>query len=236
MKFIRTLFFYLLLLITFFLGTAWAILFSLFSSPSNRIKNFQKVAKQWGNLLVWISGIPLSVRGIENLPKNESVIYASNHQGAADILILLAVLPENFTFIIKKELFDIPLFGWYLRAAGYISIDRGSRRGAVEMINNSIKRLKEGGSILVFPEGTRSPDGKLQEFKRGSLLLAYKAGVRVVPIAIDGSYYILPKKSRLINPVPVKVSIGEPFSLDKFEGDYNKANDELYKIIEKMLG
>src|SRR3989339_1866450 len=138
MKTIRTLIFYILLVVTFFLGTTIALFFSLFASPARKMRLFQIAAKLWAKLLVWVSGIPLTVSGLENLNKNEAVIYASNHQGAADILILLAVLPAGFTFIIKKELFDIPLFGWYLRAAGYISIDRGSRRGAVEMINNSV--------------------------------------------------------------------------------------------------
>lgn len=235
MKLLRTVFFYFMLVTTFFIGTTATILFSVFDTEDARAKRFQRSAKTWARLLAFISGIPVRVEGIENVPKNEAVILASNHQGAADILILLACLPTTFVFIIKKELFKVPIFGWYLKQAGYVPVDRGTRRGAVEMFIDAEKKLKSGNSILIFPEGTRSPDGNLQEFKRGSLLLAFRAKARVLPIAISGSFNIMPKKSFVINKIPVKLNIGKPISLGQYGDDYNNANDDLYKIIKGML-
>jgi len=234
-KIIRTFLFYFVLVLSYIIGTSITVVISIFDTPSNRAKKFQRSAHIWAKFLVFLSGIPLKVYGSENIPKNEPLIFASNHQGAADILILLACLPRGFTFIIKQELFKIPIFGWYLRQAGYIAVDRGTKRGAVDFFVEAVKRLKEGGSILIFPEGTRSPDGKLHEFKRGSLLLAFKAKVRIVPIAISGSFGIMPKKSRLINPVPVKVQIGKPISIDKYNNDSELANEDLHKTIKQML-
>lgn len=235
MRVIRTVFFYLMLVLSFIIGTTLTILISLFDAPPIRAEKFQRSAHIWAKFLAFVSGIPVKVFGLENVPKNESVIFASNHQGAADILILLACLPVTFTFIIKKELFNVPIFGWYLKQAGYVSVDRGTGRGAMDMFADAVKKLKSGSNILVFPEGTRSHDGRLQEFKRGSLLLAFKAKVRIVPVAISGSHNILPKKSYLINQAPVKVQIGEPISVNKYNNDSDRANDELYLAIKNML-
>lgn len=235
MKAIKTGIFYAALLVSFFAGTFLSIVLSIFSSPEKRIIRFQKTAHIWAKFLAFISGIPVTINGLENLPKNEAVIFASNHQGAADILILLACIPVRFTFIVKKELLEVPFFGWYLKNAGYVGVDRGSRRGAIQMFSNAADRLKAGDNILIFPEGTRSPDGTLQEFKRGSLLLAFKAKVRIVPIAISGSFNIMRKKSYVINPTPIKMNIGKPISLEKYGNDSDAANDDLRNIIQGML-
>ncbi|MBI5701115.1 1-acyl-sn-glycerol-3-phosphate acyltransferase [Candidatus Saganbacteria bacterium] len=235
MRLVRSIIFYFALVASFFVGTFLAIILAMFSSPKDRYKIFQKTGRIWASFLAYVSGIPAEVSGLENIPKDEAVIFASNHQGAADILILLAFLPVNFAFIIKKELFSVPIFGWYLRQAKYVGVDRGTRKGAADFIKNGSENLKNGDHIMIFPEGTRSPDGNLQEFKRGSLILAFKAKVRVVPIAINGSYNILPKKSLLLNPAPVKMKIGKPISLKKFEGNHDLANKELREVIQSML-
>lgn len=235
MRIIRTIIFYILLVLSFFVGSAIAALTSIFDTQAVRAVKFQNIAHNWAKFMAIVSGIPSKIYGLENLPKNETLILASNHQGAADILILLARIPVRFTFIVKKELLAVPFFGWYLKKAGYVGVDRGSRRGAVEMFSQALKRLKEGDNILIFPEGTRSPDGMLQEFKRGSLLLAFKAGIRVLPIAITGSFDIMPKKSYILNPVPVKIKIGMPMSLGKYNNDSNSASEDLHKIIQEML-
>lgn len=235
MRIIRTIFFYLFLVITFFLGSLFTVLITMFNDSKTKMEKFRRAAKTWATLLVWASGMPLEVSGIENMPNNQAAILASNHQGAADILILLAVLPANFVFIIKKELFDVPIFGWYLRQAGYIPIDRGTRKGAIELFVEAKKRIKSGENILIFPEGTRSPDGNLQPFKRGSLLLAFRSNVPIVPIAISGSYKIMPRGGFAINSTPVSVKIGKILLIDRFNNDSEKANEELHRIIGELL-
>ena len=235
MGLIRTIWFYFILVLSFFFGTSLVLLFSIFGSEEQKTIKFQKAAHIWAKFMVWVSRIPVTASGLENLPENEPLILASNHQGAADILILLSCIPLRFTFIVKKELFSVPIFGWYLKKAGYVGVDRGTKRGAVTLFIEASKRLKAGDHILVFPEGARSPDGKLHEFKRGSLLLAFKSKVRVVPIAISGSFEIMPIKTHFINPFPVKVKIAKPMDLGKYNNDSNLANEDLYRIIEEML-
>lgn len=230
MRYLRALFLYSVMAISYFVGTGIVLLLSLFASPPKRKRNFRSAAHIWSKLLAFASGIPVKVSGAENMPKNEAVVIASNHQGAADILILLAYMPESFLFIIKEELFSVPLFGWYLRQAGYIAVERETQKGALQMLKNAKRALQESSNILIFPEGTRSPDGHLQEFKRGSLVLASIAKVRIVPVAISGSFHIMPKKSFIYNVCPVKLSIGKPITISaKDEG--GTVRDAIAKML-----
>ncbi|MFA4904896.1 MAG: lysophospholipid acyltransferase family protein [Candidatus Margulisiibacteriota bacterium] len=228
MRIIRSLFFYLTAVLGFFIGTALTLLIVICAPPERKLKIYQNSARTWARLLAFISGVPVAIEGLENLKKNEPVVIVSNHQGAADILILLAYLPVDFRFVIKKELFKVPFFGWYLKKAGYISVDRGVGEKAHRLFSEAEDALKTGDSILVFPEGTRSRDGKLQPFKRGSLLLAQKARVNIVPVAISGSFHILPAKSIFFNVVPVVVKIGRPLS-------YKTSLEEVHALIQQML-
>lgn len=225
MKYIRSFYFYTLTVVTFFLGTALTIVLSWFSRDKTR--TYQTAARNWARMLAWASFIPVQIEGPENIPKDEAVVIISNHQGAADILMLLAYLPCYFRFVIKQELFAIPFFGWYLKKAGFLAIERGESGDARKMLKQAVGLLKAGQNILIFPEGTRSTTGKLQEFKRGSLLLASLAKVRVVPIGISGSFDILPPKSYIYNVVPVKMRIGTPVGPDKF--------DSLREIVQGLL-
>lgn len=225
MKYIRSFYFYTLTVATFFWGTALTIVISWFSRDKTR--TFQTAARNWARLLAWASFIPVKIEGLENIPKDEAVVIISNHQGAADILMLLAYLPCYFRFVIKQELFAIPFFGWYLKKAGFLAIERGESGDARKMLKQAVGLLKAGQNILIFPEGTRSITGKLQEFKRGSLLLASLAKVRVVPIGISGSFHILPAKSYIYNVVPVVMRIGPPVGPEKF--------DSLREIVQGLL-
>jgi len=219
--------------LSFIVGTLLTVLLSWVSGE--KTLTYQRSARLWAQFLGRISGIPVKMEGAENIPPKEAVVLVSNHQGAADILILLAYLPVYFRFVIKKELFKIPFFGWYLKKAGYLSVDRGAGEKAHKMFSEAEQVLKSGENILVFPEGTRSRDGKLQPFKRGSLLLAFRAKVKVVPIAISGSFNILPAQSIFYDKVPVKVNIGKPFSLEKYGTAYEKALLDIHEIIRRML-
>jgi 1-acyl-sn-glycerol-3-phosphate acyltransferase len=184
--------------------------------------------------LVWCSGIPLEIRGLENIPKNQPLLIACNHQGAADILILLAGMPIDFLFAIKKELFQIPVFGWYLKRAGYIAVDRALILSAYKLVAAFAKRLEGGESILVFPEGTRTKTGELGAFKRGSLLSAPKAGVPILPVAISGSFNLMPRGSWIICPHPVKLTISQPITITAGE-EYESKVEEVRSRIAKML-
>ncbi|MFH1826508.1 MAG: lysophospholipid acyltransferase family protein [bacterium] len=228
----HTIFFYLLIAVTFLFGTTLTLILGVFTR--SKAQAFQKAAHLWARFLMPFSGIKLNVSGLGNIPRDKAVIFASNHQGAMDIFLVLALLPVNFRFAIKKELFKIPFFGWYLKKAGYFSIDRKLILSAYRTVEKIIDYIKSGESVLIFPEGTRSKTGELGRLKRGSLLAALKSGAPIVPIAISGSVKIMPRGSFLLNPCPVKFSVGQPIEI-KSEEDYDNKVEEVRQAIAGML-
>lgn len=233
MKVVRSLFLFIIAGLGFLVGTSLTIPLAWFSRDKTRV--YQRSARIWARLLAYLSGIPVKLEGRYHVPRKQAVVFVSNHQGAADILLLLAYLPVNFRFIVKKELFKIPFFGWYLKKAGYLSVERGVGEKAHRLFSEAQTALKSGENILIFPEGTRSRDGKLQPFKRGSLLLAFRAKAKVVPVAISGSFHILPAKTYIYNVVPVRMKISQPISLEKYGTDYERALEDIREIIAKQL-
>jgi len=233
MKVARSLFLIIVAGLGFFIGILLTIPLAWFSRDKTRV--YQRSARIWAKLLAFLSGIPVTLQGRYHVPRKQTVVFVSNHQSAADILLLLAYLPVNFRFIVKKELFKPPFFGWYLKKAGYLSVERGVGEKAHRLFSEAQTALKSGESILIFAEGTRSRDGKLQPFKRGSLLLAFRAKAKVVPVAISGSFHILPAKTYIYNVVPVRIKIGRPISLEKYGTDYERALEDIHEIIAGQL-
>jgi 1-acyl-sn-glycerol-3-phosphate acyltransferase len=148
-------------------------------------------ARLWGRLGLALNLVKVTVSGAEHLPDGP-IIFMSNHQSNFDILSLLAAMPRQFYWIAKKELFEIPVFGPSMRRGGYIPLDRGDGRKALQSIDAAAATIHQGKSVVLFPEGTRSPDGRLLPFKRGGFILARKAEVPVVPVTINGSGKINP--------------------------------------------
>lgn len=165
----------------------------------------------WCRSILAISGVKIAVKGAERLPKKGPFIFVANHKGAYDIPALQAGIPHEFKWIAKKSLFNVPLVGWSMRFAGYIPIDRENATAAYKSMELAAERIKNGTSVLVFPEGTRnSTDEPLLPFKRGSFLLAVKSRVPIVPVAIDGTRDIMKKGGYAIHPADVYISIGDP--------------------------
>jgi len=207
-------------------------------SKRTRISLYQKAAKSWGKILSAIAAPRMSVMGLENIPKDKPVIYTPNHQGNLDWMILLAILPLPFRFVIKKELFKIPLFGNIIKGAGYFSLDREAKRKAYDTLVNVIEIARKE-SVVIFPEGTRTWDGKVGEFKRGGFLLAFEVGNPIIPVAISGSFDIMPRYTWIIKPGEVRVKIGPPISLEEFREErginYRKAIEKVRGVVETML-
>ncbi|MBI5049192.1 MAG: 1-acyl-sn-glycerol-3-phosphate acyltransferase [Deltaproteobacteria bacterium] len=188
----------------------FVVLFSLiFNRSGNAIHS---IGRLWSRILLFLSGVTVNIKGIDNLLKDKPQILASNHQGAFDILALQAFIPMQFRWVAKKSLFKIPIIGWSMSFAGYIGIERERAGSAYKSIEAAADKVKGGTSVLIFPEGTRSATGELLPFKRGSFLLAVKSGVPVIPISIQGTKDIMKKDSILINPSRINVVIGEPIS------------------------
>jgi len=164
----------------------------------------------WLRIILGLSGVKVTVRGLENIPKEGPAVLLSNHQGAFDIPALQGYIPRRFKWVAKKSLFKIPVVGWSMGLAGYISIERESAGSAYKSIESAAREIKAGTSVLIFPEGTRSVTGELLPFKRGAFILASKSGAPVVPIAIRGTKDIMKKGSLLIRPSSVVITIGAP--------------------------
>jgi len=196
---------------SFFLGSALVLLLVLFGMQKRTA--FVKVSRPWARAVLRAGGIKLKVSGQDNLNVSGPLIIVSNHQGNFDIPILLASLPIDFRFLVKKELFKVPFFGWYIRNRGDILIDREKGQKALRTLRATAELVRKGNPVLIFPEGTRSSDGSLGDFKRGSLIIAREAGAKVVPVGISGSYDIQKKGGFLINPAEVFVNIGRPMDI-----------------------
>jgi 1-acyl-sn-glycerol-3-phosphate acyltransferase len=180
----------------------------LITFPFDRNGNIvHHYARWWARIQLLVSGVRVKVKGLDNLDKESPYIYMSNHQGSYDIFVLLSCLPIQFRWIAKKELFAIPILGWAMRAANYISIDRSGKRKALESIERAADKIKGGVSVVIFPEGTRSRDGSIQPFKRGGFTLAMKSGVPIIPITINGSWDVMPRESMKVRPGEIRVSI-----------------------------
>ncbi len=167
-------------------------------------------ARLWGKAALLVNRVHVKIEGLEHLHEEGPYIFMANHQGSYDIFALLGRLPFQFKWLAKKEIFSIPILGWAMAAAGYISIDRDGTRETVEAMNRAAQKIREGVSVVIFPEGTRSADGSIQPFKKGGFTLAVKSKVPIVPIAIAGSREIMPKDKLTISPGDIRVRIGRP--------------------------
>ncbi len=182
----------------------WAIVFSFFNNAEN---NVHKVANIWGRLMLMVCNTKVQVIGKENILRGKPQVFMANHQSDFDILIALAHVPGQFRWIAKKELFAIPVFGRAMRGAGYIEIDRQNHEKAMQSLDLAALRIRQGKSVMTFPEGTRSRDGEIKAFKQGTFYLAIQSGVPIVPISIIGSGDIMPKRSLKVKPGKIKLVI-----------------------------
>jgi 1-acyl-sn-glycerol-3-phosphate acyltransferase len=167
-------------------------------------------ARLWGKVALMANRVKVKIEGMAHLKKEGPYIFMSNHQGSYDIFVLLGHLPFQFKWLAKKELFSIPFFGWTMAAAGYISIDREGTRETVEAMNKAAQKIQDGMSVVIFPEGSRSSDGSIQEFKKGGFTLAIKSKVPIVPITITGSREIMPKDQWTAASGEIQIRVGHP--------------------------
>ncbi len=189
----------------------------------------------WGKLLCDKLGVEIEVTGRENLPAAGPVVYVSNHQSYADIIVHCAVLDTvQFGFVAKQSLADIPLYGQCIKDIRSVMMNRDEPREALKAIMEAIDLIQKGFSILIFPEGTRSKGHEMAHFKRGSLRLATKPGVPVIPITIDGTYKIY-EETGVIRPAKVRYIIHKPIEttgMDKKEAsDLAERTEEIVRSV-----
>jgi len=213
---------------TFSLGCI-AILLSFFGLTGNPI---HKIAELWARSILGVSGVDVTVKGLSNVDLARSYIYMSNHQSNFDIWVLLAHLPVQFRWLAKAELFRIPILSRSMRAAGYISIDRFNQQSAFNSLEQAAEKIKDGVSVMIFPEGTRSLDGKIRPFKKGGFVLAVKSSVPIVPVIIHGTFPIMPKGSLRIKTGTVVLEIQKPIDT----ADYTlESKDALIERVRHVI-
>jgi 1-acyl-sn-glycerol-3-phosphate acyltransferase len=191
-----------------------------------------KVAGIWARSILAVSPIEVAIKGLSNIDPDKSYVYMSNHQSNYDIPILLGFLPVQFRWLAKIELFRIPLFGYAMRRAGYICIDRSNQKSAFESLKKAAEIIRNGVSVMIFPEGTRTKDGNIGSFKKGGFVLAVESGVPILPVIIRGTYSVMPKSRLLIKPGKVTVDILEPVETSGFT---KETKDQLMEKIRNIM-
>lgn len=187
-----------------------------------------KIFSWW---ILFVAGVKVQTLGRENLDKKANYIFISNHQSYFDIPVLMQAIPNVVRFIYKDTITKIPIFGWGMYLGGYIPISRENPREAIKSLKHAAERVNKGISVVIFPEGTRSADGTLGDFKRGAFMLSDFAKVQLVPVAISGSIDIMSRTKFKIKSGDVTVKFAKPI-------EYSKDKDLLERIksgIESML-
>ncbi len=236
---VRSYFFYvpLVYLYTLVLGIL-SLLSSLFDR-SGRVQH--EFARLWSRMILKTGFVPVHLDGLENIDPARPAVYAANHLSALDIPVLYGYIPGQFRIMAKKELFRYPVLGWHLKRSGQIPIAYGDAHASVSSLKRAGRSLRHGLPLMVFPEGGRSPDGQLQPFLGGAFFAAIAEQVPVIPIAIVGTYELLPMNSFHALPGPVHMIIGRPIEttgmrlrdLDKLAAQVRAAIAEMYNSRAK---
>lgn len=196
----------------------------------------QAFPRYWGRILCRIAGVRVTVTGMENIDPAQTYIFAGNHCSQFDIFAFQGYFNHDFRWIAKRELFRVPIFGQAMHRVGYIPIDRSHGRQAMKSLDEAAKQIAAGSSVLIFPEGTRSDDGFVRDFKAGAVLLAIKAGVPIVPIGFNGSYEVLPKGKVLAESGDIHIRIGPPIDTGHYRAtDKQKLAADLLAAVQKQL-
>jgi len=195
------------------------------------------VARAWARSLLWVSGVKVTVEGLEKISPDGSYVFVSNHLSYMDTPVVLANIPVQFRFMAKRGLFQIPLLGTHLARAGHVPVPRDDPRAAVKAMTAAAQIIRDRGiSLLIFPEGGRSHDGGLQPFKEGGAHIAIRAGVSLVPVALNGTREILPYGSGCVRSGAVTMRIGDPIATTGAQArDREPLTAELRSRIVAML-
>ena len=210
------------------LHSTLSLIFGYLIGPYSTLSN--ENIRIWAKTILGISGARVEVEGLENIKNDNAYIFISNHLSAYDIVSTIAFIPGAARFIAKKELFKIPLFAQGMKSAGMIPIDRGNSAEARKSLDDAIKTIKEGCSVIIFAEGTRSKNGEIQNFKKGGFVLAINGEIPIIPTVICGSQYIRPGK--FIHPGKIKIKFLEAVSTT---GITLEKRDQLIKDVRNII-
>ncbi len=226
-----TIFKLFLIVIHTFISSIFALIFTL---VDRSYYLYFKLSKYFSGGILLISRIKLKVTGLENFSHDTAYVFVSNHASLYDIVTLQKSIPNNMAMIFKKELSQIPFFGWQLYLGPYVMIDRKNYESAMKSIEEAkVKLVKKNISMVVYAEGTRSKSGEIQSFKRGAFRLASQVGFPIVPVTISGSHKIMPKKTFKLKPGTIHVHFDKPISTEGIES--RKDEMELMNKVREII-
>ncbi|MBW8772665.1 MAG: 1-acyl-sn-glycerol-3-phosphate acyltransferase [Gemmatimonadetes bacterium] len=237
MKPLRVLLYFTSVIAVTFTCSVWVMLGWVAGVHYKKGGLYDTAARKWGTWLAALNGLELRTEGLEKIPADRPYVYISNHISFADMWALCALLPDSMRFVAKKELFDIPLFGHALQAARHIRIDRQNLQAAFGAYEQAGKAIRHGISAIVFAEGTRSRNGKLQPFKKGPFVLAIASKVEVIPVWLEGTYEALPPGAWYVRPGVVTLRFGTPVPTAGLDyDDRGKLTDMVHTQIDRLAG
>jgi 1-acyl-sn-glycerol-3-phosphate acyltransferase len=211
-----------------------AVLILIFSPVDFKKKISFILLKFWTNGVLFLYRVKVKIKGKENIVTHEGKVYVSNHSSYLDIFVVLAKLPDNVRILYKKELNKMILISWAMRACGFVPIDRDNIREAMKSLDIACRKIKSGLSFVIFPEGTRSNNGTVQEFKRGGFLVAEKAMVDIVPVTISGTNKLMPINSLRIKSGVVNMIIGKPMKFNEDKIFLNEVREMVIKNLKEV--
>lgn len=228
---------------TFIYGMIFRYPFTFFMNEEQKKRYVEKIAVRWARNCMWAAGSKVELiykdkASIDEIIKNnEAIVLISNHQSNLDIQVILGYFPKHVGFIAKKEMEKWPLIGGWMKAMGCIFLDRKNARQGMKDMKNAMRKIEKGYSYVIFPEGGRTPDGSVKEFKKGSFRLATETGVKIIPVTIDGTYKIQSKGSLKVKANKnVKMIIGEPIEIASLnKSDIKELDNKVRDIIIKNL-
>jgi 1-acyl-sn-glycerol-3-phosphate acyltransferase len=218
----------------------YTVSFGLTSIPASLLGDRERIlhsfARAWSWMIMKTISSPVTVTGLDKIDTTKSHIYAVNHGSALDIPVLYVYLPFQFRILFKKELLSYPIIGWHLRRSGQVCIDQQNPARSIGSVRSALKSLKSGMPLVIFPEGGRTPDGEIKPLMPGAFFLAIKAQVDIVPVALVGTYELLPMNTYHIKPRPLEMRVGQPIStvgytghgMDALSVKVQRAIEELY--------
>lgn len=197
-----------------------------------------RACRNWAKNILWAANVSVELEGVENLLTDDPQIVVSNHQSWFDVFALAAELPLRYRFVAKKELGEIPIFGKAWKRCGHVAVDRGNREAAIQALDQAWKEIHEEKlTMVLFPEGTRSADGRLKNFKKGAFVLAIQGQVPLIPVAVVGSRKVMPKGSMWVRPGKITLKIGEPIPTEGSTiRDRNRLLKDSWNAIAALKG
>ena len=235
MKLLYIIYQYLIAFPLIIVVTLFTAIFTILCFPWKNGKAPRAVQVFWSRSVLWFLLIPIKVTGQENVDPKQSYVFVANHQSFLDVFAVYGWLPNNFKWLMKKEIRKVPFVGTACAVAGHIFVDRSNPRAALQSMDHIKKELVDGISTVIFPEGTRTKTGEMGRFKQGAFKIAMDMGLPVVPLSLGGFFKAMPSGQAFANPrARVSLHIGKPIDISQFN-DINEAMEYLRNEIAKNI-